>query len=87
MDQGTTVFFEELGKAPGQTVEERARVFESAAAAMDFFLEGPGSIISSMEELQRFGREHKLQGEDSARIWVKKSKAKKKSMEDSTRKM
>lgn len=74
---------EELGRAPGQTVEERSRIFENAAAAMDFYLEGLDSIISSMEELQHYAHEHELQGEDSARKWVEKFKAEKKRIENS----
>ena len=83
MDDGNTVYQEELEKAPEQSVEERSQVFVAAAQAMGIYLEGISAIITSFELLLDYVKTNGLEGEEEIGSWCEKFQAEKESLEQS----
>lgn len=83
MDEGNSIFAAELGKAPQQSVEERAKVFQATEGAMGLYLEGIEAIISSCEMLRDYARKHGLDGVGEIEKWMDKFTEEKKAIEQS----
>ena len=83
MDEGNAVYAAELEKAPGQSVEERSKIFQAAAGAMDLYLDGIGAIISSCEMLAEYAKKHGLDGAAEISKWADKLTQEKESIEQS----
>ncbi len=81
MDEGNTIFAKELLKAPSQSVEERSKIFVTAAHAMELYIEGLKTIIASCELLQDYIKANSLEGADKIKKWIDKFVQEKESIE------
>ena len=87
MDEGNAVYASELEKAPGQSVEERSKVFQATAGAMDLYLDGISAIISSCEMLGEYAKKHGLDGAAEISKWVDKFTEERESIEEAAGQM
>jgi len=81
MDDGNSVYVEELAKAPEQSVEERSQVFVAAGQVMGIYLEGISAIIASFELLLDYAQTNGLEGEEEIQSWHDKFQAEKENLE------
>lgn len=72
MDRGNSLYAAELKKAPDQSVEERSKVFEATVEAMNLYLEGITTIISSCEMLRDYAEKNGLEGVEDIGSWIDK---------------
>ncbi len=64
MDEGNSRYAEELRRAAGQSQEQRAGINEAGKAIMErHYLPGLDAIISALDGLSGYVRDHGLQGE------------------------
>ncbi len=83
MDKGNSIYATELEKAPGQSEEERSKVFEATVEAMNLYLEGITAVISSCEMLRDYAEKNGLEGTKDIEKWIEKFTEEKKSIEQS----
>lgn len=83
MDEGNTINAEELDKAPDQSMEERAMIFNSSLMAMDEYIEGVSQIVESYQGLLDYAKTNSLEGQDEIQEWIDKFEEEKESLEQS----
>jgi hypothetical protein len=83
MDDGNSVYVEELAKAPEQSVDERSQVFVAAGQVMGIYLEGISAIVASFELLLDYAKTNGLEGEEEIQSWHDRFQGEKESIEQS----
>ncbi|MBN2026712.1 MAG: hypothetical protein JW854_08155 [Actinobacteria bacterium] len=87
MDDGNSVYVEELAKAPEQSVEERSQVFVAAGQVMGIYIEGISAIIVSCDLLLDYVQTNGLDGEEKIQSWHDKFQAEKENLEQALESM
>ena len=83
VDEGNTIYIEELEKAPEQTVEERAQIQSKGAEALEKYLDGITVIVESFEMLLDYVQTNDLERADAVQAWLDTFNAEKESIEQS----
>ncbi len=86
MDEGNSLYAEELRKAPGQSQEERANINEAGKSIMEiYYLEGLDAIIAALNDLAGYIKANKLNGADEVQGWLERFRGERKDIEYSLR--
>lgn len=69
VDEGNVKFAADLGKAPTQTVEQRAATAQDIGPAMSSYVKGMTQIVASLAGLKAYATANDLEGEEALTKW------------------